>query len=190
LLHDVGKPAVKTIDEKGQIRFFGHNTKGAESMLDIGLRLRLANREIAYLEAVINEHIYLLGLLPLMRKPENKKEKDRAIRRFIQKNEEELISILLISYADLQATQGELRLVDDLEMLNKLIDDIANTYFQKSESHLPRLITGDEIMAKFSLSASPIIGKILDQLEEARLNESIKTKDDAIKFIGELLKKN
>ena len=51
LLHDVGKAATRTVDENGRIRFFGHESKGAEIAEVICRRLRMP---IADMESCIH----------------------------------------------------------------------------------------------------------------------------------------
>jgi putative nucleotidyltransferase with HDIG domain len=43
LLHDVGKPATRTIGENGEVHFYGHESVSAEMAVDILRRLRASN---------------------------------------------------------------------------------------------------------------------------------------------------
>lgn len=184
LFHDVGKPAVKIIDEEGRIHFFNHSTKGSEIFLNMGSRLRLANRETLFISNIIKEHTYPLGLSVILHEPRTAKEKDRMIRKFIQKANSELLGILMLSHADFKATQGGKK--DDLKRLDKVIGDTADMYFREN---MPKLITGDDIMKEFSLPASPDIGKFLKQVEDAQLDGKIKTRDEAMELIRNILSK-
>ena len=44
LLHDVAKPATKTIEASGRIRFIGHHIEGERAVREILTRLRFAKR--------------------------------------------------------------------------------------------------------------------------------------------------
>ncbi len=187
MLHDVGKPATRTIDINGRIRFFDHNLEGAEMVENIGKRLRMATREIAFLSKIVKDHMYPLGLIVFLRKPKSAKERDRTIRRFIQRTGSEWLAILLLSYADLRATQGPWRGHDDLEELDQLIRDTTDIYFQQARSPMPRLVDGRELMEEFGLPASPLIGKLLRQVKEAQMYGKVKTRDEAIDMVRSIL---
>lgn len=190
MLHDVGKPATRTMDVNGRIRFFDHNLEGAEMVEDIGNRLRMATREISFLRETIKDHMYPLGLIVFLRKPKAAKEKNRAIRRFIQRTGSEWLAILLLSYADLRATQGPWRRHDDLEKLDQLIGDTTDIYFQQARSPMPRLVDGRELMEEFGLPASPLIGKLLRQVREAQMDGKVKTRNDAIDMVKNILSRH
>jgi len=187
MLHDVGKPATRTMDINGRIRFFDHNLEGAEMVEDVGTRLRMATREIAFLSKIIKDHMYPLGLGVFLRKPKAAKDKNRTIRRFIQRTGSEWLAILLLSYADLRATQGPWRKPDELQKLDQLMGAIADMYFQQVHSPIPRLVDGREIMEEFGLPASLLIGKLLRQVREAQMDGKIKNRDDAIDMVRNIL---
>jgi len=187
LLHDVGKPDTRTVDTNGRIRFFDHNLKGAEIIAGIGTRLKLANRETVLLREVVKDHMYPLGLSVFLRKSADMKEKERAIRRFIQRTGSEWLAILLISFADLRATQGPRRRADDLEKLARLIGDIADIYFHEIRHPMPKLISGDDLMEEFDLPAAPIIGELLSKVNEAQMDGTVKTREDAMELVRNIL---
>ncbi len=187
LLHDAGKPARKTIDSDGRIRFFDHNLHGAEIITSVGKRLKLANREILSLKDIIKNHMYPLGLSVFLLRQRGAKGKDRAIRRFINKTKSEWLAILLLSFADLRATQGPRRNADDLDKLTRLIGEIADMRFRETRSPMPKLVTGSELMKEFALPASPTIGRLLKQVKKAQINGAIKSRDDAVALVRNIL---
>ena len=187
LFHDVGKPIVKMMSKNGRIYFLDHSTKGSEIMLDIGSRLRLANREIMFLKNVTREHMYPLGLCLILNEPRTANEKDRMIRKFIQKAGSELLAILMLSYADFKATRGEYAKDDYLDKLDKVIGDIGEVYFREAFLNKPKLITGSDIMKEFKLLSSPAVGKLIKQIENAQMEGKIKTREDAMEMIRNVL---
>lgn len=56
LLHDVEKPSMFTLDERGQGHFKGHPQKGAQTAEKILRRLRFSNAEIAHITTIILLH--------------------------------------------------------------------------------------------------------------------------------------
>jgi len=188
LLHDVGKPDAMTMDADGRIRFLNHDLGGAEIIGHIGKRLKLATREILSLKEIVKNHLYPLGLSVFLRRQRSVKSKNRAMRRFLQRTGDEWLAILLLSFADLRATQGPRRRSDDLEILTNLTSEIAHMYFQKGRSAtVPRLITGNELMKEFDLPASPAIGELLKQVKKAQMNGMVETRDDAMKMVRDIL---
>lgn len=187
MLHDVGKPAVRTMDADGRIRFFEHNLEGAEIISNIGKRFRLATRESESLKEIIKNHMYPLGLCVYLKKHRSEKTKTRALKRFIHRTGPDWMSILLLSFADLRATQGPRRQADDLSILSRLIGEIANIYFQLEQNPIPGLVTGKDIMDRFSIPSSPTIGKLLQRVKQAQFDGKIKTKTEAMEMIKGIL---
>ena len=57
LLHDVAKPETKGVDDDGRMRFLGHADQGAAVSRQICRRLRLGNRETAFVARLVEEHL-------------------------------------------------------------------------------------------------------------------------------------
>ena len=57
LLHDIGKPATRTVDPDGRIRFFSHETVGAELVRVIAERLRFSGAECDAVEHAVRNHM-------------------------------------------------------------------------------------------------------------------------------------
>ncbi|HGE71628.1 TPA: hypothetical protein ENX78_12375, partial [Candidatus Poribacteria bacterium] len=144
-----------------------------------------------FMSNVIFYHMYPLMLITKYKRREvSAKEKSRDIMKFIKNVSDDCLGVLLISYADLQATQGPLRTAEDIKIMDYLVKEISDTYFMEIKSSIPVLVTGDDIIKEFGLSPGPIIGKILTNIREAQLNKKISTREEAIdfarKFVSEL----
>ena len=57
LLHDIGKPPTRTVDETGRIRFNGHESKGAQMAEELLTRLRFSNAQSAAICACVLNHM-------------------------------------------------------------------------------------------------------------------------------------
>ena len=66
-------------------------------------------------------------------------------------------------------------------MIRKLIK-------KKNEKKLTRLLNGHDLMNKFKLPASPLIGKLLAELEEAQAIGKLKNKKEAWQLASRLVK--
>ena len=187
LLHDVGKPAARTMDAGGRIRFLDHNKNGAEVMGDIARRLKLASRETSFLKEIVKYHLYPLNMMVYLRRSRGRKQKTRAMRRFIHRTGPQCLAILLLAFADVRATQGARRRADDEETLAQLMGEIADMYFQEVRSPMPKLVTGSDLIKEFSLAASPEIGKLLQQVKKAQMDGLVKTQDEAMEMVRNIL---
>jgi putative nucleotidyltransferase with HDIG domain len=99
LLHDIGKPPTKTVEDGGRTRFFGHEDVGAQLAAERLRALRFSNDEIDQVTGIIGGHMrpHLLAQSALTR---------RAMYRFFRDTRDYGVDILLLSLADHLATHG------------------------------------------------------------------------------------
>ncbi|MCX5995065.1 MAG: HD domain-containing protein, partial [Chloroflexi bacterium] len=100
LLHDIGKPATKTIEQSGRMRFLGHAKEGAGMAVQIMERLRFSNREIKMVQLMIEHHLrpgYLLSEDGPSR---------RAIYKYFRDTADVGIDTLFLGLADHLAARG------------------------------------------------------------------------------------
>jgi len=175
LLHDVGKPGTFRI-HNGKVRFHGHERLGAHMAGDIAVRLKLSNEEARILKKTILLHLrpgYMVTNAVLT---------PRARFRFFRDAAAEAVSVLLISWADERATRDYLLLNKIRKRYERLIPRLIKEYFAKEKRSRPvRLVNGNDLMKRFKLEASPLIGKILRELEELQAIGKIKTKTEGLK---------
>ena len=176
LLHDIGKPTAKR-RENGKTKFHGHERIGLEISENIAKRLRLSNDELDSLRKMVFWHLRP-GYLA-----DNEEITPRATFRYFRDTAQEGVSILLISIADQRATRGPLTSRGSRIHHEKVVLDLIKAYFKgQKEKKLPRLITGDDLIKKFKLQPSPLIGKILREIEELQAIGKIKNKKEALRI--------
>ncbi len=182
LLHDVGKPQTFRLN-KGKVQFHGHERLGAALAGAIAVRLKLSNEETRLLKRVVFLHLrpgYLATNSALTAK---------ARFRFFRDSGEEAGAVLILALADERSTKGYLLLDKIRRKYEKLIPRLLRDYFVKlKEVPAARLVDGNDIMKRFGLSPSPLIGKVLKELEELRAIKRIKTKKDAFKAAEGIIK--
>jgi poly(A) polymerase len=182
LFHDVGKPATFRI-EKGKVQFHGHERVGAVLTGAIAARLKLSNEELRLLKRIVFMHLrpgYLVTNPVLTAK---------AKFRFFRDAGEEAGVVLILALADERSTKGYLLLDKARKIYEKLIPRLLKEYFNK-QNNIPeaRLADGNDIMRRFKLLPSPLIGKVLRELEELQAIRKIKTKEQALKAAKEIIK--
>lgn len=178
LLHDVGKPAHKTIEPDGEVWFHGHEQTGARLAAGIVERLRLSNREATMVCRIVLHH-----LRPgfLSREPQLTR---RAVYRFFKDLGEDGPGCLLNWWADRMATRGTKSRVDQIDEQRDRLEELLNAYFFKAEEAIKpvRLVDGRRLMETFRLTPGPLIGRLLAMIEEAQAEGRIHTADDALEL--------
>lgn len=173
-LHDVGKPGTMR-RKKNKITFHGHERLGSEMAEDIAKRLKLSNWEVGALCRMIQGHLRP-GFLA-----DNEVITARAKFRFFRDTQREAVAVLLLSLADQRATKGPLTTKTSRSRHEKACFSLIKEYFKKDKEKQPqRLINGDDLLSKFKLEPSPLIGKILAEIEELQAIGKVKTKQDAL----------
>jgi len=182
ILHDVGKPEALR-REKGKIIFHGHERIGLGLTRIISRRLKLSNEEGRILERIVLWHLrpgYLAN---------NPHPTARAIFRYFRDTGNEALAVLLLSLADQRATKGPQTTAFSRLRHEKTVKALMHKLLkQKDEKKLVRFLNGNDLMRKFKLPASPLIGKLLSELEEAQAIGKIKNKNEAWQLAAKLIK--
>ncbi len=162
LLHDVGKPATFR-RAPDRIRFDGHVEVGVRMAEEICRRLRMSNSNMEQILALVANHMRF-GNVENMRAS--------TLKRFfrLQQFEEHLA----LHKMDCIASHGDLSLYN-----------FARQHYESAEpEHIrPRpLITGDDLLA-LGYRPGPNFRVMLTMVEDAQLEGSIETRDQAIALI-------
>jgi poly(A) polymerase len=181
-LHDIGKPAALR-HEDGKTKFHGHERIGLEISEDIGRRLKLSCDEISSLHKMVLWHLrpgYMADIEELS---------PRAIFRYFRDTGAEAVSTLLLSVADQRSTKGPLTTRASRIRHEKIVFSLLKEYFRRlKEKKLPRLITGNDLIRKFKLQPSPLIGKILAEVEELQAIGKLRNKAEALGAAAKIIK--
>ena len=185
LLHDIGKPAVRSVDVDGSVHFYGHGTKSADMFKAINRRLKLSRHDADYIEFIIRNHIRPLSLFTASR--QNRMTR-KAVTRFFMKCGERTPDLLLHCMADIRGKSNDTKREKDFMVFaGELIRDYLSSY--KPRATDPPLLNGHDLINHFGLRPSPLFKTILNRVEEARLADMIQTKSDAEKWVADYLKK-
>jgi len=184
LLHDVAKPATKTIDETGRIRFIGHTKLGAAMAASILQRLRFSNREVRLVENLVYNH-----LRPVQMSSEGLPTR-RAVYRFFRDTEGAGVDVLFLALADFLATQGPKLDISEWKRHNQLVSHILQEYRRQQSTALPvKLLDGHDLMGIFGLKPGRLIGELLAEVREAQAAGDISTREEAIELVRRHLEK-
>lgn len=182
LLHDIGKPHVRTVDGRGNIHFYGHAQKSAEMAEKTGIRLKFSNREKRFIDFVVRNHMRPLFLFAAHQK---KRLTRKGFTRFFLKCGDNLAALLLHAIADIKG-KGNSGNVEFTEFAKTMINDYYLNF--KPRKSMPPLITGSDLINEFGLNPSPLFKTILNLVEESRLSEK-KTinRKEALKLVDNFL---
>ncbi len=161
LLHDVGKPPTFAVKER--IRFDGHVELGAEMAENICRRLRMSNEEITGVKDLVLHHLRFMHAHEM---------RPSTLRRFISLPRFE--DHLEMHRADCLAGH---RSLDSYHLCRRKFEEM------KKEPEPPApLITGDDLIA-LGYQPGPLFGKILEEVEDLRLDGAIATREEALTHV-------
>ena len=181
LLHDIGKPLTWQIDEEGRHRFIKHEELGSEMVLNVLKRLKFSKNTMKYIAKLIKYHMYPSQLL----NDGLEKLSEKAIMRMFRRIGDDMPELILLAVADRLSARGS-------EITNEIVEkNIQGLYFllekykksQEEVRKIPKLTDGNEVMKILEISPSPILGKILKDLNEAQISGDVNTHEEALEFI-------
>jgi poly(A) polymerase len=162
LLHDVGKPATFTpaSGPDGRIRFDRHAEVGTRMAEEICRRLRFSNDDTEQIAALVASHMKFKDVLQM---------KPATLKRFARLNRFD--EHLELHRLDCSSSH---RMLDNYDFVRRFMDETP-----AEEIRPPRLLTGDDLLA-IGLKPGPAFKEILNAVEEAQLNDSISTREEAL----------
>ncbi|MFA5320686.1 MAG: HD domain-containing protein [Candidatus Omnitrophota bacterium] len=183
LLHDIGKPAARKRRGRRMI-FHGHELLGARIACRIAERLKLSRVEQDALRKMVFCHLRP-GYLA-----DNEVVTARAKFRYFRDTGAEAGSILLLSMADQRSTRGPLTSDESRAQHERICGLLLKEYFKElGRKVLPRLVDGNDLMRRFGLAPSPVVGKLLAGLEELRAIGRIGTREQAFGAAAAMLER-
>lgn len=186
LLHDAGKPATRRIDENGVVRFIHHEQVGAKLAEEQALALRLSNEETERLMTVVHHHMRPHWL------HNDSPPSARAIYRFWRDTGLAGVDICLLAMSDHLGTYGVTLDSQAWVAYLGMIQTLLERYYLHHRTAIspPPLITGQVLLDYFGLKPGPLIGKILENLNEAQAVGDITTYEEALEWVQHFLKEN
>ncbi|MFH1115910.1 MAG: hypothetical protein V1792_18520 [Pseudomonadota bacterium] len=182
LFHDSGKPAVRSVDAGGKVRFFGHEQVSRSIFLDACGRMKLARREMEIAAGLIEGHMRAMILT-------GDSVSKRAIHRLWRRFGNDLAGLLLIFLADLTAARGPARPVGEDERAFQRVRHVLE-WFVDLQTCRPPLVNGHDLMGVLGLAPGPYLGWLLEHLAELRDNGEITTKEEALSIAAALIRNN
>ncbi len=165
LLHDVGKPPTfRPASETGdRIRFDGHVEIGVRMTEDICRRLRFSNDDTGQIQALVANHMKFKDVSQM---------RTATLKRFVRLPH--FAEHLELHRLDCLSSHGKL---DAYEAVRNFL---ART--PPAEVKPPRLLSGDDLK-DLGYTPGPEFQKMLVSLEDAQLDGTLHTRDQAVEFV-------
>ena len=172
LLHDIGKPRSRRRTQDGRVHFYGHDRLGAEMAAAIAARLRLPARAATFLTALVREHMRPVGLAAAPGLPSR-----RALYRLHRDAGGAATALALLFVADTLATSGP----GDRERLGRALEVARHlVLYGHEQDALPRLLSGHDVMAALGVGPGPLVGRVLQAVQEAAAAGEVCSKEEAL----------
>ncbi len=169
LLHDIGKPPTFR-RAPDRIRFDSHAEVGTRMAEEICRRLRMSNSDTEQILTLVANH---------MRFADVEKMRVSTLKRFFRLNRFE--EHLALHRMDCMASHRDLSLYD-----------FAKQHYEAAEpAHIrpTPLLTGDDLIA-LGLRPGPDFRRMLTMIEDAQLDGSIQTREDALALVTATFPRN
>ena len=140
LLHDIGKPHVKSVDDKGRVHFYGHELAGADIAEIILRRLKYSNDFIDEVKFLIENHMRTKQWGDTC-----EHMKDKTLRKLqYQCGYVRFFELLTLIDADNKSHAIDHCLPNQVYMINKLTNRMVEDKTDMFDYKLP--INGDDVM--------------------------------------------
>ncbi|MFN8464198.1 MAG: HDIG domain-containing protein [Caldilineaceae bacterium] len=200
LLHDIGKPQTRTVEEvpeadaaaaetgievrSQRYRFFGHDELGAEMTRGRLEALRFSRQEAQLGEEVVAAHMRphhlhaSFGANPLSRRACFRFFRDAGGRGF---DVLPGIDVVILALADYQATTMADPPPDWEGYLRHMVQLLEFAFHTEGLQQVRRpLVDGHTLMRYFNLQPGPEVGSLLERLQEAQAAGEIASPDEAL----------
>jgi poly(A) polymerase len=170
LLHDVGKPQCRTVDDSGRIRFNGHAEAGARMVESIAERLHWSNNLRDAVVPIIARHMDWINIRAMRRS---------TLRRWLAQPTIE--DEFALHMADCLGSSGYL---DNYEFGRQAQRQMEAEMGAASRLPAP-LVSGHDLIA-LGLRPGPEFARILRQIQDEQLEGVVTNRDQALERLKQL----
>ncbi|HEY3289967.1 MAG TPA: HD domain-containing protein [Anaerolineae bacterium] len=185
LLHDIAKPAQRSVGDDGRIHFYGHEEAGAGVAAERATALRLSSDEVDFVRTIVRNHM----------RPNQMSRHDhltditaRALYRYFAATADSAVEIALFCMADGMGKAGAESSPADIRRREKIAALLIRSYYERfSPQASPKpLINGRDVMG-LGVSQGLLVGKVLNAVREAQMVGEISTYKAALAMAQQLI---
>jgi poly(A) polymerase len=174
LLHDAAKPMTRSIDDSGEVHFFGHERLGAGIARRTLRRLKQERALIDRVAALIDLHLRPAGY--------DQSWTDSAVRRIVFEAGDLLDDLLDLVAADVTSARAD-RQREATRRIQGLREHIQRLREQHALDQLQSPLDGNELMEIFSRPPGRWIGELKDFLRDMVLDGTLEPGDKATALV-------
>jgi poly(A) polymerase len=163
LLHDIGKPATRSLLPGGRVAFHLHEVKGAKLARRRLTELRFPNEVVKDVSRLVELHLRFHGY-------GEGEWTDSAVRRYVRDAGPLLTRLHVLTRADC-TTRNRAKAARLARAYSQLEERIAELSEQEELGKLRPELDGNEIMRILGITAGPLVGKAYAFLLELRITE-------------------
>ncbi len=182
LFHDCAKPATRR-EEDGFVTFRGHDEEGAATIRSVFKRLRSSRRLSEYVAALARHHL-VLGFMVTQR-PLSR----RQIYGYLKRTDPVSVDVTLLTVADRLGARGsgsvasEEMIAGHLELASEMVADGLEW---RRTGPPAQFLPGNELAAALGMAPGPDLGRIMEELAEARYAGEIDSASEAVELARRL----
>lgn len=177
LLHDIGKPHVKSVDDKGRVHFYGHELAGADIAEIILRRLKYSNDFINEVKFLVENHMRTKQWGDTC-----EHMKDKTLRKLqYQCGYARFFELLTLIDADNKSHAIDHCLPNQVYMINKLTNRMVDNNTDMFDYKLP--INGDDVMFIKGIEPGRDVKDCLEYAMKLAYNNPKITRTELLKHI-------
>ena len=191
LYHDIQKPATKTVEYTGRIRFFDHDVRGADVAEERGRVFHLSNDEVERVGSIVRHHMRFHFFTSRLER-EKKDPSRKAIYRFFRDAGKAGVDLVLLGLADLRGMQGPNLTQETWTAALEIARILLENYWEKPQEVIspPRLLNGNELMSELGIAPGRVVGQLLEAIREGQATGNVQSREQALEFARDYLKKS
>ncbi|MCR2783075.1 MULTISPECIES: CCA tRNA nucleotidyltransferase [unclassified Microbacterium] len=177
LLHDIGKPATRRLEDGGGVTFHHHDIKGARLARKRLQALRFDSDTIGSVTKLIELHLRFFGYA-------EGAWSDSAVRRYVRDSGDELDRLHILTRADVTTRNKRkaARLRSAYDDIERRIDELAE---QEQLGAMRPALDGNRIQEILGIRPGPAVGEAYRFLLDVRLDEGLVDEAEAERRLRE-----